>query len=881
MYYKKSIEEIFQEFSTSLHGISQEEAKNRLKKYGPNILKEKKAISAWKLLLHQVSSPLIYILITATLFTIVIKHYIDTSVIFSIVVINTIVGFLQEYKAEKAMEELKKLSSLCAYVVRESKEDRIDSAEIVPGDVIILSAGNKVPADIRLFETKEFQVDESAFTGESTTVSKEADIIYSNNLSIADQKNMAFMGTVITNGKARGIAVNTGEYTELGKISKEIKETTKEVSPLQRKFTRLSNKIGLITIGLAIAVIILGIIEGIKLDEIILFSISMMVAVIPEGLPIVATITMAIGFKKMADRNAILRKLIAAETLGSCNFICSDKTGTITENQMTVVKSYANSKEFIYTGIGYNPSGEIFHNQQKIKEDKDLESLLLNGLLCNEAELYEENNEWYINGDPTEGALITAAQKYGLDIDKDKYEYKHIDEIPFSSYRQYMATMYKCKQNYIIFVKGSPEKILQFTGNTDNSELQNQYLKMAESGLRILAFGAKQLTENCSKDIDLEHEATNKLTFTGFQGIIDPPKKSAVQAIQEAQNAKIKIVMLTGDHKITALTIAKEINIYKPSDIVMTGQELDQHGNRFLEDCVEKISVYARVSPGHKLKIVEALQKRGNIVAVTGDGINDAPALKRANIGIAMGKIGTDVAKEASDMILKDDNFESIFEAVKIGRVIYDNIRKVTYFLLSSNAGIALAIIMTFILDLPLPFLATQVLWVNLATSGLQDISLAYEPAENNILKRPPRNPNSEIISPYLLKRIIIISIVITIGTLSLFVHELRSGSSLTYARSAALNTIVFFQLFQAWNSRSLDKSIFKINPVSNPFLFISLILAVLAQISILTYPPLQYIFHTTNLSINTWIQTILVASTIVIAVELDKLIRKKYIVSK
>ncbi|MFH0702882.1 MAG: HAD-IC family P-type ATPase [bacterium] len=878
MYYKKPIEDIFKEFSTTFHGISQLEAKERLKKYGLNIFKTAKARSVWQLILNQFSSPLIYILIIAALFTIIIRHYIDTWVILAIVIINSIVGFFQEYKAEKAMESLKKLTSLKAFVIRNSIEDRIDSIELVPGDIIILSAGNKVPADVRLFEVKDLQTDESTFTGESLSVIKQIEILANENLSIADQKNMAFMGTVITNGRGKGIIVKTGEQTELGKISKEVKSTVKEISPLQKKFINFSHKIGLITIGLAFIVLVLGIIEGINLNEIILFTISMMVAIIPEGLPIAATITMAIGLKKMADKNAIVKKLIAVETLGSCNFICLDKTGTITENQMTVVKSYTNGKEFDYTGIGYNPAGEILFNSKKINKDKDLKELLLTGLLCNKSDLYEENNEWRITGDPTEGALIVAAQKYGIDINKNEYLYRLIDEIPFNSYRQYMATMYQFDNSCIIFVKGSPEKILEFTGNINNTELHNQYLKMAESGLRVLGFGIKQIDNICPKNLDLEREATNELSFAGFQGIIDPPKKSAIQAVSATQKAGIKVIMFTGDHKITAIAIAKKIGIYNPDDLVITGQELDQHGDKFLEEFVEKISVYARVSPGHKLKIVEALQKKGNIVAVTGDGINDAPALKKANIGVAMGKVGTDVAKEASDMVLKDDNFESIFEAIKVGRVIYENIRKVVYFLLSSNVGTTLTIIMTLILGLPLPFLATQILWMNLVTNGLQDIALAYEPNEKNIEKKPPRNPKQNIISSYLLKRIILIGLVITIGTLGLFWYELQRGSSLTYARTTAMNTIVFFQFFQAWNSRSLEKSIFTINFFSNPFLFVSLAIALIAQILVLNYTPLQYIFHSTNLEPITWIQNIFVASTILIAVEIDKFIRNRII---
>ncbi|OGI05254.1 MAG: hypothetical protein A2104_09585 [Candidatus Melainabacteria bacterium GWF2_32_7] len=877
MYYNENIDEVFREFNTSYRGISNEEAQNRLKKYGLNSLKEKEENPVWKLILHQFTSPLIYILLIAAVFTVCINHYIDTAIILFIVIVNAIIGFFQEHKAEKAMQALKKLVTQKAFVVRNCKEDRIDAIKIVPGDIVTLSAGYRVSADIRLFEIKELEIDESMFTGESLPVHKQFEVINKDNVPVADQKNMAFMGTVITNGRGKGVVVRTGERTELGRISREVKATTKELSPLQKKFVDFSKKIGLVSVILAIFVVFLGLVKNISLVEIILFAISMTVAVVPEGLPIVVTVTMAVGLKRMAEKNAILRKLIAVETLGSCNYICSDKTGTITENKMTVVKVYTNGKEFEFTGVGYDPVGDILHDKQRIEQDDDLNKLLLTGLLCNSSDLYEENGEWQIKGDPTEAALIVSAMKYGIDIEEKEYKYKLVDEIPFSSKRQYMAVMYKFDNDCAVFIKGAPEKILDFSKDENKEKLSNQYIQMAEAGLRVLGFGVKHLYNVCPEDVDLEKESTSDLEFVGFQGIIDPPRQSAIDAIKSTQKAGIKVVMLTGDHKVTAKSIAGQIGIYKSGDLIMTGQELDESGENFLNRCVDKISVYARVSPHHKLKIVEALQNKGNVVAVTGDGINDAPALKKANIGVSMGKIGTDVAKEASDMVLKDDNFESIFEAVKVGRIIFDNIRKVTFFLISSGVGIALSIILSLIFNLPLPFLATQVLWVNLVTNGLQDIALAYEPGESGIEKRKPKNPRENIINSPILKRITIIGIIIAIGTLLLFWYKLEQGTDLTYARTTALNTIVFFQFFLAWNARSFRKSIFKMNPFSNPFLFVSLATALFAQISVLTFKPLQFIFHTTQLDFTTWIQTILIASVVILVVEIDKLyLRKK-----
>lgn len=874
MYYKKQVSEIFKELNTNEYGLSQEEAKTRLEEYGPNSIKEKGGAPIWKLILGQFTDPLIYILLIAALITLFIGEYIETGVIFVIVIINTIVGFFQEFKAEKAMQAIKELAAPRATVIRDSNEKKISSEDIVPGDIVLLTTGNKVPADIRLFEIIELEINESTFTGESVPSQKKTDIIEEENLPVADQDNMAFMGTIITHGKGKGVVVKTGEKTELGNISEQVKSTEKERTPLQKRLEDFSKNIGLISVGLSILVFIIGIIFGNPFIEMIVFALSMAVAVIPEGLPIVVTITMAIGIKRMADRNAIVRKLIAVETLGSCNYICSDKTGTITENRMTVIKAFTKDKTFEFKGSGYKPEGEILSDGEKIEDNENLHKLLLCGLLCNGADLYQENNEWKVEGDPTEGSLIVSARKFGIDQEESEYQYKQINELPFSSERQYMATMHEKNNSCYIFVKGSPEKMLVFSGNKDNKELLDQYSKMTESGLRVLGFGMKKL-EFCPEDFELE--ATKDLEFLGFQGLMDPPRKSVIEAIKGTKESGIKTVMITGDHKKTATAIARQIGIFEEDDMAITGSELDERDESFLRDNVEHIKVYARVSPNHKLKIVEALQNKGNIVAVTGDGVNDAPALKKGSIGVAMGQAGTDVAKEASEIVLKDDNYATIFEAVKVGRIIFDNIQKVIFFLLGSGAGFALIIIASLLLGLPLPLLATQILWVNLVTNGLQDLALAYEPGEEGIAKRPPRSSQESIISSFIVKRLVIVGIVMTIGSLGLFWYYLNQGASIIYARSVALNTVVFYQFFHVLNSRSFDRSVFKMRPLSNKFLFISLIFAIIAQVAILSWPPLQFIFSTTNLTLTTWFQTVLVGATIIVAIEIDKLVRTRY----
>jgi magnesium-transporting ATPase (P-type) len=878
VHYRKTVEEIFGLLSTAGRGLSPDEARRRLDEYGPNEIKEKEAEPLWKLILHQFVDPLVVILLIAAVFTTAIGHFVDSVVILVVVLVNGTIGFFQEYKADKAMQALKRLAAPKATVVRDDREERIDAREIVPGDIVILSAGNRIPADIRLFEIRELEIDESMLTGESVPVSKTSEAIAEENLPLADWKNMAFMGTVITHGRGKGIVVLTGEKTELGKISEQVKETIKVKTPLQQRLVHFTRIIGVVSLALAGIVVAIGLLKGMKLVDLVLFAISMAVAVIPEGLPIVITITMAVGLKRMADKNAIIRKLIAVETLGSCDYICSDKTGTITENRMTVTCAWAEDKFFAFTGGGYAPEGKVLLNEKEAGPDEDLKKLMTVGALCNTSNLYfdKDTRSWEIDGMPTEGALLAAAGKYGLDLEALDKEYELVDEIPFSSARKYMATLYRHDGKHTLFVKGAPEKLTAFAGRGQDTSFTRQYTRMAEEGLRVLGFGYKEFGAAVPESFDLERESTGGLTFAGFQGIIDPPRESAMQAIRDTHDAGVNVVMITGDNKITAAAIARQVNILEEGDMVVTGPELDTSDESFLRDNVERIAVYARVSPAHKIRIVEALQARGHITAMTGDGVNDAPALKKSNIGVAMGKAGTDVAREAADMVLKDDNFASIFEAVKVGRVIFDNIQKVSFFLLSSGAGIAFAIIAALLFDWPLPFLATQVLWINLVTNGLQDVSLAYEPGEEDIHKRPPRDPKENIISYELLTRIVFVGIIMMIGTLILFRYQLVTGATEDHARTMAFNTIVLFQFFHAWNSRSLDKSVFRVPFFSNPFLLISLVLSLGAQISVLTFDPLQYVFKTTQLSFQEWGLTALVALSVVIVVELDKSYRRK-----
>lgn len=876
MFYQQEVSKVFNALNTNECGLDNTEAEERLKTYGKNKIGKEKRIELGKILLHQFVDPLIYILVISAFITFIIGEHVNTGIIVAIVILNALIGFFQQYKAEKATEAINKLTSDTAIVIRQGKEYRIDATLLVPGDIIILAEGNKVPADVRIFESNELSADESMLTGESMPSKKNALPIESDTVSITDISNMCFLGTVIVQGKGRAVITYTGEHTELGKISKQVKETVKDLTPLQKKLNKLTKLIGIVSVSLALFVFIIGSLMGNPIIDMLIFAISMAVAVIPEGLPIVITVTMAVGLKRMVDKNAIVRKLIAVETLGSCNFICSDKTGTITQNVMTVTNAHAGGKDFVLTGSGYNPKGEIKLNDTKISEDKELEFLLMTGLLCNDSDIFEENGKWFVNGDATEGALVTSALKYGINSQMSEYQYKHIEDLPFNSVRQFMATLREKNGELILFVKGAPEKILKFCNEESNEYLQKKYEEMASNGLRVLGFGYKKINSNDVQNVDLELESCQELKFVGFQGIIDPPKPNVIEAIKATTLAGIKTVMVTGDNIITATAIAKQIGIFKESDISITGIELNTKDENFLKDKCEKISVYARVSPSDKLKIVDALQKNGNIVAVTGDGVNDAPALKKSDIGVAMGKEGTDVAREASDVILKDDNFATIFEAIKIGRKIYDNIQKVIFFLLGTGIGLALSIILSLVTGDPLPFLPTQVLWINLVTNGLQDIALAYEPGEEGLTNRPPRNPKERILNKFISSRLLLVGVIIGIGTFIVYNYHLEQGYAVEYCRTVALNTAVFFQFFHVWNSRSFDISIFKLNPFSNPLLIISQLLALLAQMSIIIIPSLNFLFETTPLNLSSWIITILTGSSIILIIEIDKILRKR-----
>ncbi|MEP9411980.1 MAG: HAD-IC family P-type ATPase [Candidatus Brocadia sp.] len=881
-WYQLPIKEIMQKLGTSEEGLADNEVSKRLQQYGSNKLVEEEKISRLKIFLHQFTSPLIYILLVAAVVTGILKEYIDTSVIMAVVLLNAIIGYIQEYRAEQGVRALKKMLIPRARVIRNGKEKEINSEELVPGDVVLLASGTKVPADLRLIRTYELRIEEAMLTGESVPAEKSITIINEDNLTPGDQKNMAFMGTVVVSGRAKGIVVETGSKTVLGNIAREVKEIGVTKAPLQKKIENFAKYIGFIVMAASVILFGIGIVIGESIQDMFMTAVAAAVAAIPEGLPIVVTIAMAIGVARMARQNAIIRKLPAAETLGSTTVICSDKTGTLTKNEMTVRLIYDGEHIYDVTGSGYEPKGEILHDRMSVKSEEKKKHLqvLRIGLLCNESNIYEENGQYKVDGDPTEGALIVSAMKAGLVPEEEKKHYPQIAIIPFESEHGFMATLHRHGGKKYVFVKGAPEKILDMCTESavgDGSrkkEILHIASNFAKEGMRVLAFAYKEAPPDMEEIT--HHDLKSGMIFAGLQGMMDPPRPESIEAINGCKQAGIRTIMITGDHAVTAVSIAKKLGLGSENPDVITGKELETMSDEELFHKVKDISVYARVSPHHKLRIVQQLKRHGEIVAVTGDGVNDAPALKEAHIGIAMGRTGTDVAKEASDMVLVDDNFASIFNAVKEGRILFDNIRKVVFFLIPTGIATIISIIATLILRIPMPYVPTQLLWINIVTNGLQDVALAFEPGEKGIINKPPREPGEGILSRLLIERTILVALIISGGVVYNFISALNEDVSIEKARSVAMTTMVFFQFFQAWNSRSEIQSVFRINPLSNLFLFYSMIAAFFAQLAVLYVPALQWVFRTEPLTKMEWVNVGVITMTIVLAVEIDKWIRRR-----
>ncbi|SMB93317.1 Ca2+-transporting ATPase [Desulfonispora thiosulfatigenes DSM 11270] len=856
-------------------GITYVEAMRRLELVGHNELRKQKTVSPIVVFFNQFKDFMIIILLMATLISGMLGEYADAITIIAIVFLNAILGFVQEYRAEKSMEALKKLIAPDALVIRNGVKVKIPARELVPGDIVALETGDIVPADLRILEANQLEVEESALTGESLPVKKCTKAIKEKNVGIGDRLNMGYSGTTVTRGKALGVVVYTGMETEMGQIAGLIQKVQDDTTPLQKRLEQLGKWLVVFCLVIVLVVVVTGILRGEDFYAMILTGVSLAVAAIPEGLPAIVTIALAVGVQKMIKKNSIIRKLPAVETLGCATVICSDKTGTLTQNEMTVRKVFLADEEIDVTGEGYEPKGEFHGGNDKNKTALQLLSKI--AALCNDSSLNKNetaitglfrNNDkssWKIIGDPTEGALLVLAMKAGMWREKIENKEERVYSLPFDSTRKRMSVIYTNNKHLNVYTKGAPDIILErcshvlWEGKITPLTVQlrekilsnNDY--MAKQALRVLGLAFKELPKGYKYE-ENEKEIEDNLVFVGLAGMIDPPRNEAAEAVSTCKKAGIKTVMITGDHKITAQAVASELKIYNKDDLVLTGNDLDNMSDKELKRVVNKVSVYARVSPKHKLRIVKALKKQGQVVAMTGDGVNDAPAVKEADIGISMGISGTDVTKESSSMILGDDNFATIVSAVKEGRAIYDNIRKFIRYLLSCNVGEVLTMFVATLIGLPLPLLPIQILWVNLVTDGLPAMALGVDPADPDIMKRDPRHPKESIFAHGLSRRIIVRGTLICISTLAVFIIGFyTNNSNLELARTMAFSALVFSQLFHVFDCRSEKYSIFEIGLFSNPFLVGAVSFSVLMHLSVIYLPFLQPIFKTQSLGFFDW----------------------------
>lgn len=924
-WYATNTAEVIGHFETGERGLSPAEASRLLEIHGPNQLEDDPPPHVLVLVLRQFKSPLIYILVAATVITLLLEEYLDAAVIAVVLALNAVIGFTQERKAEGAVRALMGLVVPHAKVVRNGQEWEIDSRELVPGDMVLLEPGARVPADIRLTHTTNLHIDESLLTGESAPVNKHAEVLEGGS-QLADRRNMAFTGAVVTVGRGRGVAVATGTATQLGSIAGLIRSEVSMDTPLQQRMSRFASVIGVVVGVSSLLVFVSGVVLGGGVSEMFLTAVALAVAAIPEGLPVVFTITLALGVRRMAQRNAIIRRLPAVETLGSTTVIGSDKTGTLTENRMTVRTIWAGGQWHNLSGndpmsgfeLDARSVGHTGH-PDRVRE-MSLIATLRAGSLANEAEAVRSADGIHTTGDPTEIALLVAAMGEGIKPEVLHQDTPVVAEIPFESENRYAAVF--CRSGggpnlsaepavadsaaIDVYVKGAPERVIDMCDRMvwgeeivpiNAEEARVAAHEMASSGLRVLAMATDHIEEGL--DDHTNPPEPHGLVLVGLQGMWDPPREGVKSAIATCYRAGIKVVMITGDHAVTASAIARNLGLGHrdsadngdglgdgPGDGidsigVVTGADLAQMSDEELSERVATTEVFARVAPEEKLRIVRSLQARGEVVAVTGDGVNDAPALKAAEIGVAMGRSGTDVAREAADMVLTDDNFVSIAAAVEEGRVTFDNVRKVTFFLVSTAAATIIAITAGVWLGWPLLMLPAQLLWLNLVTNGLQDVALAFEPGESDVLDRKPRPLAEGVLSRELWQRTVVAGIVMAVGTLILFRWQLdRSGpdtaQGLTSAQTTALTVMVIFMALHAGNSRSEHQSIFSVSPISNPFLLAATAAAVGVHVAALYLRPTQFVLRVEPLDLATWARILGLSVTILIAMEIDKAVRRR-----
>ncbi len=863
-WHRMTSEETMKTLGSGLNGLSKSDAGKRLAKYGRNELVERKRTSGFCLFLQQFASFLVIILIVAAVVSFAVGEAADAAVISAIILLNALFGFVQERKAEKALESLKKFAVPQTIVVRGGEKMMVDASSVVPGDILYIEAGSRVPADSRIIECSSFKVDESVLTGESVAVTKNPKPAGS--VLVADRKNMVYMGTTAVYGTCTAVVVGTGMRTEFGKIAENL-QVGEEKTPLQKNLGTLGRHIGILIILICAAVFAAGLARGMETVEIFLVAVSLAVAAIPEGLPAVVTITLAIGLLRMAKKNSIVRKLPAVETLGAATVICSDKTGTLTKNEMTVRKVYVPGRVMDVTGEGYSADGYFLEGGNRVESGVDVRLLLETGMLCNNASLGES-----AVGDPTEIALLVSARKFGLGDERESLRRMH--EIHFDSQRKMMSVVYQKGNQRIMYTKGAVEEVLKrcngiqkggrVDGLTekDRKKIMEVNDELGKGALRVLAFAYRKISRGYDED---------ELIFAGLQGMIDPPRPEVKSSIEQCRKAGIKVVMITGDHMNTAVAIAKELGIMDGGK-VLTGEDMESMSDESFCDIVNDVSVYARVSPEHKVRIAEALKRKGHVVAMTGDGVNDAPALKNADIGVSMGISGTDVSKEASDMVLADDNFATIVEAVKEGREIYDNIKKFVYYLLACNMGEVLTIFTAILIGFPLPLLPLQILWMNLITDGLPALALGVEPSKPGTMERKPRRRDEKIIGGRSLLYILSTGVMMAVITLGVFYYYM---SDYSLAVTMAFTTLVFLQISVAMSIRS-PEPVHKAGYLGNRKMVMALASVVVLQVMVVAAPFFNPIFRTVPLGIVQWLVVIGATLALFTLLEAEKVVRKR-----
>ncbi len=900
-----TVEETLERLETTRRGLSEAEVERRLEEYGPNEVVTEERATWVEILLHQFVNPLIIVLFGAAVVALLAGEPLDAGVVGAVILINSLLGFIMEYRAEEALSSLRERAAPEAAVLRCPEGDgdciemTVDRAHIVPGDVILLESGDRVPADARIFESYNLEIDEAMLTGESVPVAKKTETL-EENLGPADRVNIAFGATSVTNGRGRAVVFATGSDTEMGQIATLMEETEQAESPLLRQSGRLGRQLGFAALAYATVTILLGVFRGLGFEEIFLFALAVAVSSIPEGLPAVMTVTLAVGVNRMARRNAIIRRLPAVDTLGAATVICTDKTGTLTTNQMTAQRILAGEKIINVTGVGFEPEGEFVLDEEPVDVDEvpELKCILQMGALANDSHLTyaetEEGSRWDIRGDPTDGALIVASAKAGMHRGDLDQEFPRIDEIPFSSERKYMATFHETPDGEVqVYVKGAPEVVLDMCSqrrvgpqaedvieldSQQREEIESVNTEMAADALRVLAVAYGTVAQNEVEAVkeELEHGRFDDLILAGLQGMIDPPRAEVPEAVERCQRAGVRVVMSTGDHRATAEAIAREVGILRGEGLVFTGQDVADMSDDELDSVIEETQVFARVSPDAKHRIVESLRRHGHVVAMTGDGVNDAPALKAAEIGVAMGITGTDVTKETAEMVLTDDNFASIVNAIEEGRVVFHNVRKVVKFLLTTNVGEVLAILASLVILPEAQLIVTplQVLFINLVTDGLVVVPISLEPKEQDVMDEPPRSPDAGIIDRDIAVNIVYVALFMAVGSLWTFVRR-TNGGNVAEAQTMTFTTLAMFQIFNSLNVRSRTKSLFQLGLFSNPYLLGAILLSVGLQVAVTTVPFLQVALDTVPLTLEDWGMVILTSSSVFVADEIRKAVQR------